>query len=201
MRIAKFVALALAALSLSACVSLKEPIGTSVGFKNDPALEGLWVSHPDKDNAITWAHVILNDNDTMTVIGISPRHDGQKAAWGTLEMTTVKLGANRYLNERETGDNGGPPKDASFAAGSSASAYYRVAGDTLTIYMLNTDRVAKDVDAGRIAGIVHRDDKSDMVQSVEVTADGPALDAWLAKPDAPKLFEQFIVLKRVRPDL
>ncbi|HJW41387.1 MAG TPA: hypothetical protein VJ476_09200 [Rhizomicrobium sp.] len=201
MRIAKFIAIAVAALSLSACVSLKEPIGTSVGFKNDPALEGLWVGHTDKGKAITYVHVILNDNDTMTAIGVTPRHGDDKAAWGTLEMTTVKLGANRYLNERETSDDGGPLKDASSSPGDSASAYYRLAGDTLTISMLDSDKVAKEVDAGRIAGIVHRDDKSGMVQSVEVTADGAALDAWLAKPDAPKLFEPFMVLKRVETGL
>lgn len=201
MRIAKFVALALAALSLSACVSLKEPIGTSVGFKNDPALEGLWVGRTDKDKAITYVHVILNDDDTMTAIGVTPRHGDDKAAWGTLEMTTVRLGANRYLNEREISDDGGPPKDASNTAGDSASAYYRLDGDTLTISMLDLDKVAKEVDAGRVAGIVHRDDKSRQVQSVEVTADGAALDAWLAKPDAPKLFEPFMVLKRVRTGL
>lgn len=199
MRISEFIALGFAALSLSACVSLKEPIGTSVGYKNDPALEGLWVGHTDKDKSITYVHIILNDNDTMTAIGITPHHGDQKAAWGTLAITTVKLGQNHYLNEHETSDDGGPPKDST--GPDEASAYYHIAGDTLTVRFLDSGKVAKEVDAGHIAGVVHRDDKSGEVQSVEVTADGAALDAWLAKLDAPKLFEDFMVLKKVRPDL
>jgi len=186
-------AFAFAALSLSACVSLKEPVGTSVGFKNDPALEGLWVGHSEHDTSITYVHVLLNDDDTMTAVGVTPRHDKDKAAWGTLEMTTVRLGGNTYLNERETGDDGKPPKEDDSKA---VSALYRIDGDTLTVFMFDSEKVAKDVDAGRIAGVVHRADKDNLVQTVEVTADGPALDAWLARSDAPKLFVTFMTFKR-----
>ncbi len=197
MRRSAILAAAFAAFGLSACVSLKEPIGTSVGFRNDPTLEGLWVGGSEKDRkqgAITYGHVILNDDNTMTVVGVSPRVGEHKASWGTLQLTTVKLGDNRYLNEIETSADGKPPADGDKA---SMPAFYRLRGDTLTIYMFDTDKVAKDVDAGRIAGIVHRTDQDHMVQSVEVTADGLAMDAWLAGPDAPKLFDEFLVLKRV----
>ncbi len=196
MKLFRFAALALAGLALSACVSLKEPVGSSVGYKNDPALEGLWVGRSDNDNSITYVHVILNDDDTITAVGVTPRHDSGKAAWGTLAMTTVKLGANRYLNERETSDDGKPPKDDD---AKTMSAYYRISGDTLTIYMFDSDKVAKDVDAGRIAGIVHHGDQNNLVQSVEVTADGAALDAWLSGGDAPELFSKFMTFKRVKP--
>ena len=190
----RLAALVLAALSLSACVSLKEPIGTSVGYKNDPALEGLWAGRTveNKDKGITFVHVLPNDDDTMTAVAVTPRHGDDKASWGTLELTTAKLGENRYLNERETGDDG-KPKDEK----ESTPALYRVTGDMLIVSTFNTDRVAKEVDAGRIAGIVHRNDQDHSVESVEVTADGPALDAWLAGADAPKLFDKFLVLKRM----
>jgi hypothetical protein len=193
----RYAALALAALSLAACVSLKEPIGTSVGYRNDPALEGLWLGKPDKDKPIGYYHVIPNADDSFTVVGIAPKTDKDKASWGTLAMTTVKLGPNRYMNVRETGEDGGPPKDENTAK--STPAYYELNGDTLAVFAFDADKVAAEVNAGRVAGIVHMDEQKQFVQSVEITADGPALDAWLSRTDARKLFVEMMEFKRAKP--
>jgi hypothetical protein len=62
-------AAALTALCLSACVDVKEPIGSSVGYVNDPALEGTWIGKTGDDHGDGYYHVLANDDNTMTVVG------------------------------------------------------------------------------------------------------------------------------------
>src|SRR5262249_54521707 len=91
---------ALLVLGLSACVSLPHPIGTSVGFKNDPALAGLWYGKSDKeDNDAGYYHVLLNADDTMTLVGVAAHTASpEKGGWAVLTATTVVLGNNHYIN-------------------------------------------------------------------------------------------------------
>jgi hypothetical protein len=180
---------ALAALSVSACVSVKEPIGTSVGYVNDGALEGLWIGKPSDDKSIGYYHVILNDDATMTVVGIAPRSGKDKASWGTLELTTVVLGANHYMNARETSEDGKPkpPDDASYPL------YYTVKGDTLSVFAFDSAKVEDAIKAGRIEGTITKDKFGD---TVAITADGAHLDAFLKAPDAPGMFSPVLELHR-----
>ncbi|HXC56135.1 MAG TPA: hypothetical protein VNU97_12630 [Rhizomicrobium sp.] len=195
MRSLRLALAAFAALSLSACVAVKEPIGTSAGYVNDPALEGLWRGKSSDDGPEGYYHVILNDDRTMTVVGIVPKTPDKKASWGTLELTTVMLGANRYLNARETGEDGGPPKDKD-AAGS-IPLYYTISGDTLSLFTFDEKKVTQAIRAGRIAGRIDSSKVGSMtIDTVSITADGPQLDAWLKSPDAPALFEPVMTLHR-----
>ena len=189
----------LAALSLCACVAVKEPVGTSVGYANDPALEGLWTGKPGKDKPPGYYHVILNDDATMTVVGVAPRSGDDKASWGTLALTTAKLGPNRYMNLRETSEDGAPPKDM-HAPDESIPLYYTVDGDTLTVFSLDEDKVKAAIRSGRVEGTITVNKVGPAsYDSVAITADGPHLDALLAARDAPALFEQAMTLKKVAP--
>ena len=195
MRLTAFAAAALVLFSLTACVAVKEPVGTSVGAANDPALEGTWRGGSGADKPEGYYHVLLNDEATMTVVGYAPKGGDDKASWGTLSLTTVQLGPNRYMNVRETSEDGGPPKDN--AASDSIPLLYRINGDTLSVFMLDEKKVAAAIRAGRIAGTITPSKvMSATIESVAITADGPHLDAFLKRADAPDLFEPVMTMHR-----
>lgn len=199
MKRSALLAAALAAFGLSACVAVKNPIGTSVGYVNDPALEGTWRGSSDEDRPNGYFHVIANDDATMTVVGFTPKGPKDKAEWGTLSLTTVTLGPNRYMNVRETGENGGPPKD-SWPAGASIPLLYRIDGNTLRIFTLDEKKTADAIRAKKIEGTVTTNKVGSIpYDTVAITADGPHLDAYLARPDAANLFTPFTAMTRERP--
>ncbi len=197
MRALRFALAGLLALCAGACVAVKEPIGTSVGYANDPALRGTWLSVPDDGKAPSYVHVILRDDATMTVIGVSQGSDKDKAGWGELSLTTVRLGPNRYMNVREISEDGAPPKDNT---AESIPLLYSIQGDTLSLFSFDDKKVAAAIRAHRIEGTITQTKfGTGSFDSVAITADGPHLDAALTGADAPGLFEKVMVLKRVSP--
>ena len=77
--------------------------------------------------------------------------------------------------------------------GGSVPVLYKVGKHhTLTLYLLDEDKVKAAIQAGKIAGTVEPGDYGD----VKITADAAALDAFMATPEAAKLFKDFVVLKR-----
>jgi hypothetical protein len=177
-----------AALSLGACVDVKEPVGTTVGYRNDPDLEGIWRGKSGKDRGEGYYLVIANRNATMSVVGIAPKGQHDEAGWGTLKLTIAALGPNRYMNVSDISEQGAPPKDDG-----SLPLLYRMHGDTLSLYMLDEKETAAAIRAKEIEGTVTKNAFTDIVA---ITADGPALDAFMAKRDAAKLFEPFLELHR-----
>jgi hypothetical protein len=184
----RFAVLLFAALSLTACVDVKEPIGTTVGYKNDPDLEGIWHGKSGEDRRDGYYLVIANDDATMTVVGFAPKGPKDKAGWGTLKLTTAALGPNRYMTISDISEQGAPPKDDG-----SLPLLYRVHGDTLSLYMLDEKKTAAAIRAKQIEGTIT---KNAFTDTVAITADGPALDAFMAKPDAAKLFTVLLELHR-----
>ncbi|HEX4301572.1 MAG TPA: hypothetical protein VHZ78_02175 [Rhizomicrobium sp.] len=197
MRMLRFVLGAVAALSLSACVQVTTPIGTSVGYVNDPALEGMWIGKPDEKKSVGYYHVILNDNHTLTVIGISPRTGDDKASWGVVELTTVVLGGHHYLNAREISESGGDP-DKTYDRAAFYPLYYTVKGDTLTLFTFDEAKVKAAIQAGRIEGTItsNKLGSAGSYDTVTITDDGAHLDALLKTPDAPALFEPLMEMHR-----
>jgi hypothetical protein len=197
MNILRCLTTALAALSLCACVQVKTPIGTSVGYVNDPALEGLWMGKTDDKKPDGYYHVILNDNQTLTVIGISPRARDDKASWGVLELTTVVLGGHHYLNAREISESGGDA-DKTYNRAEFYPLYYTVKGDTLTLFTFDEAKVTAAIQAGRIEGTItsNKLGSAGSYDTVAITADGAHLDALLKAPDAPDLFQPLMELHR-----
>ncbi len=197
MRMMRFVLAAFVGLGLSACVQVKTPIGTSVGYVNDPALEGLWIGKPDEKKPAGYYHVILNDNRTMTVIGISPRSGDDKASWGVVELTTVVLGGHHYLNAREISESGGDP-DKTYDKAAFYPLYYELKGDTLALFTFDEAKVKAAIQAGRIQGTITSNKLGSMgaYDTVAITADGAHLDALLKAPDAPALFDPLMEMHR-----
>jgi hypothetical protein len=191
MRTWRFALLALAALSLSACVSVKEPVGTTVGFANDPALEGLWVGKADKDKPDTYVHILATDDKSFTVVGVTERQGDDKAGWGTMTVTTVLLGGHHYANLRDTSENG----EAADANEGVIPLLYTVSGDTLSLSMFDPEKVEDAIAAHRVEGTVEKGNRTD---TIAITADAAHLDAWLAKPDAAGMFKPAMVLRRVK---
>jgi hypothetical protein len=189
----RFALVAAFAWTLSACVSLPNPIGASVGFKNDPALDGLWYGKTDKDSDAVYYHVLLNADNTITVLGVSP-HSVKDKGWGVLTATTAILGNNRYINAREVFENGKPISQTENPR-AWYSGLYRLEGDVLTIYALDDRKVAAEVKAHRIAGTISHGRFGD---DIAITADAAHVDKWLSTPDAPKLFAPLFTLVRIK---
>jgi hypothetical protein len=184
---------ALLTLGLSACVSLPHPIGTSVGFRNDPALAGLWYGKSDKeDSSAGYYHVLLNADDTMTLVGVAAQaaNPEKGGGWVVLTATTVALGGNHYINGREIFEDGKPKDDATLYSG-----YYTIRDDTVTIYALDDRKVAAEIKAHRIAGTITQ---GRFGQDVAITAGAADVDRWLSSPRAPALFTPLFSLRRVK---
>lgn len=175
-------------------MSLPNPIGASVELKNDPALDGLWYGKTDKDGDAAYYHVLLNADDTATVVGVGQRHHDDKGGWGVLTVTTAALGNNHYINAREVFENGRPASQPENPV-AWYSGLYRIDGNSLTIYGLDERKVAGEVKAGRIAGTISPGRFGD---NIEITADAAHIDKWLSLPDAPKLFAPVFTLTRLK---
>jgi hypothetical protein len=91
------------------------------------------------------------------------------------------------MNAVETGENGGPPKDAD--AAKSIPLLYTIKGDTLWLLTLDRDRVMAAIRAGKIEGKITPNKINGVsYDTVAITADGAHLDAYMKRPDAPGLF-------------
>jgi hypothetical protein len=194
------IALAIAgSLLLAGClpVTSKTPIGTTAGLGADQALYGTWVgrSQDEKDKGKAYFHFLQDKDqatDTISALMVMTGPDKNDDGWMSFTVSTAKLGAANYMNAVETAENGKPVegelKDASIPL------LYRIGRNhTLTLYWLDEDKVNEAITAGKIAGTVEPGKFGD----VKITVDAAALDAFMATPEAAKLFKVFIVLKRV----
>ncbi len=184
------------ALSAAAClpVTTTAPVGSTVGFVNDGAIEGTWSGRIDKDSsATTYFHFLANDDNTFTLVGVTTKYGEDKGGWGTYTLTTAVLGGHRYINARETIDEG------KFASEDAQKAniplLYSVSGDTLTLYLLDEDMAAAAIAAHRIDGKVT---KGQFTKDVAITSDAAHLDKLLASESGVKLFKMFMVLTRLK---
>ena len=184
------------ALCAAAClpVTTSAPVGSTVGFVNDGAIEGTWSGRIDKDSpATTYFHFLANEDSTFTLVGVTTRNGEDKGGWGTYALTTAVLDGHRYINAREMMDDG------KFATADEQKTniplLYTVSGDTLTLYLLDEDLTAAAIAAHKIDGTVT---KGQYTTDVAVTADAAHLDKLLASEDGAKLFKVFMVLTRLK---
>jgi hypothetical protein len=185
-------------LLLAGClpVTTKTPVGTTAGLAADPALTGTWAGHsqdqPDaKPNAIgqIYLHFLKRKDDgTLTALLVMSATNSDDDGWMSFALTGSTLGPNHYLNAVITGNNGGDPD----AKKQSFPVPYRIAHGTLTLYLLDEDKVKSLMEKGAIAGTVEQGSYGD----VEITADPKPLDAFFARPEVAKLFKVFLVLRK-----
>jgi hypothetical protein len=193
------IALALAAaLLLAGCVTSKNPVGETVGFKPDPALTGVWTGRQDgKDAPVFTVYLLPKKDGGMTALGVALPGKKDDGGWEVLDLKVAMLGSNPFMSAREMMDDGVAKKDPS----DYTLLLYRQRGDTLTICQLDTQKIGDVVASGKLAGKADKGDrKSNKWNEVLITADPASLDAFMKTPQATALFsEKFLVLHRQKP--
>jgi hypothetical protein len=195
MKAIRFAVLGLAALFVAAClpVTTKNPVGSTVGFKPDPALIGLWKGHGEDGDKDGYFAFLRNEQDTgMTAILITPEKDVDE--WGTFDLEPATLGANHFMNVHEGLKNGRPDDDE--MAKENILVLYRIEPDgKLTLSLLDEEAAAAAVRAGKIQGTIQPGSSGD----VHITAEPAAQDAFFATKEGAALFsKKLVTLTRVR---
>jgi hypothetical protein len=184
------------ALLLAGClpVTSKTPVGTTAGLGADEALYGTWIGHSqdEKEKGLAYFHFLKGkDNEAGTISALMVTPGDNDDDWMSFTVRTAKLGAHNYMNAVATGGNG--VKIGAGEKGESIPLLYSFGRHhTLTLYLLDEDKVKEAIQAGKIAGTVESGDYGD----VKITADAAALDAFMATPEAAKLFKVFVVLRK-----
>ncbi len=192
MMIVRTVLALLAAVILAGClpVTSKKPVGTTAGFKTDPALFGTWKGHSgdEQDQRDAFFHFLKNkDGLTAAVVEASGENDDE---WTIYDVHTAVLGDHRYLNAIVVMSNGQTPEDK--LKGANIPLLYVIKGRTLTLYLFDEEKVKAAITAGAIKGTIEPGDNGD----VAITADASELDAFMAKPETATLFKAMLVLKK-----
>ena len=189
-----------ATLLLAGClpVTTKTPVGTTAGLGADPALTGSWVGlsqdQPDakpKARGTYYLHFLkAKDGSALAALLVMSATNTNDDGWMSFAVNSATLGANHYLNAAMTGNNGDPTDPN--AKNQSFPILYRISHHTLTLYLLDEDKVNAAIAAHVLAGTVEPGSYGD----VQITADAKTLDAFMAKPEAVKLFKPFLVLRK-----
>jgi hypothetical protein len=198
MKTIRFALFAAAALIVAAClpVTTRNPVGTSVGFKNDPALVGLWKAEPDKDSPEDKPGYIAflngDEDSTMTGIVLDPGKDG--GDWSSYNLKLATLGGNHLINVWSVLNNG-KPADGDEAKADILMLYQLGKDGKLTLRLMDEDSVKAAIQAGKIKGEIEPGNTGD----VRITAEPKDLDAFFATKESAALFvKPLIVLDRVK---
>jgi hypothetical protein len=176
-----------AALVVSACFppTTKTPLGTTVGFKPDPALNGMWRGQDSDKDAPGYIGFVKNADDTMTAVMVSPGLGNNDGEWETFALKLTTLGGKRYMTARATFAKDKPVKPGDEDALGDIILLYRIQGNKLALYFADEKKLAALVKAGKLKGTVSDDTSS---PDVALTSDGPELDKFFASPAAAALF-------------
>jgi len=183
-------------LLATAClpVTTKSPVGSTAGLGVDSALYGTWKGRNadpnDKARGYGYFHFIKGKDGALTALMVSAA-GGSDDEWTAFTLRTATLGKNHFINVVETFDNNEPApsdlKDTSFPV-----LYKFGKNHTLTLYLLDEDKTKEAIAAGKLQGTIESGSYGD----VKITSDDAALDAFMATPEAIKLFKAFLVLKK-----
>ncbi len=189
MKAIRFAVLALAALFAAAClpVTTKNPVGSTAGFKPDPALLGLWKGHGEDDEGNDgYFYFLRNEEGSITAILITPGKDMDD--WGTFTLQTATLGANHLMNVRE-GLKNGKPNDEELAKANILMLYRIERDGKLTLALLDDEATGAAIKAGRIRGTIEPGSSGD----VHITAEPAQQDAFFATKEGAALFSKKLV--------
>lgn len=184
MTLVRFAAVATLALLAAAClpVTTSTPVGTTVGFRPDPALaSGMWKGHGQSVGQTVYASFFPQDDGSITALMISA--GGKDAGWAQYSIQTAALGSYTFMNAHEVSSDGKPAEGVE--AQKVFPLLYRVNGDgALVIYLLDEKRAAAAIKSGKIAGTIEPGNDGDIV----FTAAPADLDAFMQSPDGRALF-------------
>lgn len=188
--------LALAGMGLAACppVTSKTAVGTTVQAAADPALAGLWKGRIAASEGDSYFTFLPQDDGTTAVVVVTPPTAKDKGGWGAFVIQTVALGANHFINARETIDEGKPATGP--MADNTIPILYRLNGDgALVLYIIDETAAKAAIKAGKIQGTIEEGQYGD----VTLTADAAALDAYMASPAGRALFiKPLVILRKVK---
>jgi hypothetical protein len=190
MRYIPYAVAAALALLAAAClpVTSKVPVGTSVGFKVDPALLGTWKATGPDGGEPAYIHILGADDGTMTAILVTPPQKENLGDWSVYRLRVAALGTNHIVNAQETIANDKPSEGP--LAQLNVLLLYRASGPgKIVLYQMDDKAAADAIRAGEIAGDIEPGDNGD----VHITASEPALDAFMKTPRAAKLFSKALV--------
>jgi len=185
---------AVATIVLTACYppTTSHPIGTTVGFKSDPALLGLWKAEPDPSNHRSYYYDLLNAKDGAMFAVLVPDR-GEATDVMMFKLEAARFGNFGFLNVRVMTD---PEHEASDQPAGFVPVLYRFdANGRLKIFMLDEDALKTAIGAHKIAGTIATAGTNDVV----ITADGATLDKFFRSRTGLALFDKsFAVLTRVK---
>ena len=186
----------LCTLFAAAClpVTSKTPVGTTTGLGSDTALYGTWKGYSAEDHTLVYLHVLRpKNNEAISAVMVGTGTDKDEGTIMLVELRTAALGDNHFMNvikfftKDENGETANALKDASIPL------LYRFGKNhSLTLYLLDEDKTKEAITSGKLQGIVESGNFGD----VKITSDAAALDAFMATPEAAKLFKLFVVLKK-----
>lgn len=186
--------MAAAMLALAACYppTTSHPIGTTIGFKSDPSILGVWKAQPDPDNHKSYYYHLLNAKDGAMFAVLVP-DQGEASDVIMLRLKAARFGKFGILNVRVMMD---PEHDTPDQPPGTLPILYRLeANGTLKIFGLDEDATKVAIAAHKIAGTVANGGSGDVV----ITADGATLDKFFRSPAGLALFKKpFAILTRVR---
>lgn len=186
-------------------VGIKYPIGTTTGLAPDRMLFGTWRGHfaDDKQGdsgsqkAEFYVHFVAMNNGKVIVVVVAAPRSGEEGGFiDAASITTATLGENHFINAVDLLGQGSSKSDE----GTISPLLYTGSESGLTLCSLDLDETRNAIRSGAIAGTIEEHGAKDSIQhyeTVTITADPAALDAFMAKPEAVKLFKPSMVLRKV----
>ncbi|HUB85323.1 MAG TPA: hypothetical protein VL971_06485 [Rhizomicrobium sp.] len=189
MKFIRLCALLGATLLLQACLppATTNPVGTTAGLHNDPALTGLWrgrlADRSNGDERDVYFHFLPKLGDTVTVVMVQAG-DKPDGDWMVVSATTAAIRGNHFLNATLTHTEDKPDGDIT---PNSFPMLYRFAGPhRLTLYFMDEDAVKDAIKSGAVRGTVSPGTMGDAT----ITADPKSLDAFMASKRGLALFSK-----------
>jgi hypothetical protein len=194
MKIVRHTLAVLAVFALAACLppTTSHPVGSTVGFKTDPSLEGLWQTGPDSDGRVLYYHLLDTKNGTMFAVLVPNRAGDANVVM--LSLKTARFGSFGFLNVRWMLD---PKHELPGQSPGTIPVLYRFDGkDKLEIFIPDEGATDAAIDAHKIAGIK---DNGTTDHTTLIAANGPALDQFFRSPAGLALYKKpFAVLTRMK---
>jgi len=192
MKFMRFAVLTAAMLFVAAClpVTTKNPVGTTVGFKADPALIGVWKGPGDPGQGDIYMAFLNGRDGTMTGLLFFP--DEKNGDWEAYTLRAALLGKNHIVNANFAHSSGQVSADE--AKRTFPLLYEIRRNGSLALALLDEKKMKDAIRSGKIEGKIDPGETGD----VHITANPKQLDAFFATQEATAFFaKKFAVMHRV----
>lgn len=186
-------------LLLSGCVpELERPLSDPASAAPDSRLLGMWVgSTPDGEGPV-WIHFCQGENSMTDIVLICPE-PGKGLEASYFRMHPTRAGGFTYMNLKSH-----PPRNAlGFKvdeedkyprSGGYRLAKYHIASDGVLRIWILTDEISRFIEEGQLGGHVRKDGYA---KEVKITESPEKFLGFLEKSDHGKIFDPFLVCRRV----